>query len=214
MVLGFAGIFGGNARTAAVAATAKSSPAKQLQTKAATGFGPALKAAVQSEVKAATRVSPIAVATSQRRVISAKVTSLRDSYTPSSALTLLTGLPPLTVPASTVPAVPTTTSTPVAAGTKSAATPTAAATDGVADGNATVLDALKAGLVQAGVDISGMQFTRHQDLVTYPGGSYVNDLISFSANSGQTHEYMTNLVGIAPKVTVAEIQQLMAGNRG
>ena len=77
-----------------------------------------------------------------------------------------------------------------------------------------MVDTLKAALIQAGVDIGGMTFSRHQDVVTYPGGSYVNDLISFSASSGQTHEYMTNLVGIAPQVTVAEIQQLMAGNRG
>lgn len=187
MALGFAGIFGGNTRTAPVV-TAKPPPVNQLQTKAETAFGPALKSALHPVAR------PAGVVASQKHAVSARVLAAGDRYTPSASLTLLNGLPPVITSPS-----PTGTATP--------------ATLIPADSGATVVDTLKAALTQAGVDISGMQFSRHQDIVTYPGGSYVNDMISFSANSGQTHEYMTNLVGIAPQVTVAEIQQLMAGNR-
>ena len=93
-------------------------------------------------------------------------------------------------------------------------TPTPTSPTSVDETTPSVIDTLKAALVQAGMDISGMQFTQHKDIVTYPGGSYVNDLISFQAANGQSHDYMTNLVSIAPQVTVTEIQHLMAGNRG
>ncbi len=73
--------------------------------------------------------------------------------------------------------------------------------------------ALKAALIANGMDISGMQFSEHRDLVTYPGGSYINDLISLQTGT-KSHEYMANLVALNPQVTVNEIQQLLAGNRG
>ena len=119
-----------------------------------------------------------------------------------SSLTLVNGLPPVTTP-TTTPTIPTT--------KKSTMTTASDTTD---DPPPSVIDRLKAGLIAAGIDISGMQFTEHRDLETYPGGSYVNDMISLKTSTGQSHEYMTDLVAIAPQVTVTEIQQLLLGHRG
>lgn len=174
MVLGFAGIFGGNARPAAEA-----TPVSHSQTKAASTFSPVLKAALEPA-----RVSKPAALASQKHALSAKSSS---QPVKNASLTLTPGLNV------TTPGAP-------AAGTPDPPPPTA-------------IDALKAALVRAGVDTTNMQFQEHQDVVTYPGGSYVNDLISFQSGD-KTHEYMTNLVSIAPQVTVTEIQQLLAGNRG
>ena len=199
MVSGVAGIFGGNVRTAPV----KAAPARNSNST----FAPALRQAVAAKATV-----------SQKNVtVNAKTSALRDSFLPSlrilsatrptsvktlasvdtdasintpssTGLTLTNGLPTVTVPTGQTSATP-------------AATPS-------------VIDTLKAALVASGVDISQMQFNQHRDLVTYPTGSYINDIISFKASSGQTHEYMTDLVAAAPQVTVNEIQQLLAGNRG
>ena len=181
MVLGSAGIFGGNERSVAVA-PAQRSPVRHSVTKTGSPFAPALKQAIHS-----------ARAVSQKTAASVKIPPARDTV--SSSVNLVNGLPPLTTPASH---------------------PTSAATAAptTADPGSTVVDTLKAALVQSGVDISGMQFTEHRDLVTYPGGSYINDIISLQAPNGRTHDYMTDLVALSPQVTVNEIQQLMAGNRG
>ena len=191
MVVGFAGIFGGQARSAPVSGP-KAAAVKQTQTKGVSAFTPTLKAEIS------------AAPASQKHAVIAKSLSARDTYSPSksAALTLVTGLPPLTAPGNS-----TSSSGPVDDVPKTAPAVKA-------DSAPSVIDKLKAALVQAGIDISGMQFSQHQDVVTYPGGSYINDLISFQASNGQTHEYMTSLVSIAPQVTVTEIQQLMAGKRG
>ena len=180
MVLGFTGIFGGNARSAAVP-VAKRGPVSHPQTKAASTFSPLLKAALHT-----------ASIPSQKHASSAKSLPVGDTNT---SLSLVPGSLPATIPGTT--ASRSNTAAPAATG--SGATP--------------VIDVLKAALTQAGIDISGMQFNQHQDVVSYPGGSYINDLVSFQVGD-KTHEYMANLVSIAPQVTVTEIQQLMAGNRG
>ena len=181
MVLGSAGIFGGNERSAAIA-PAKIAPVRHPVPKTESPFAPALKQAIHS-----------ARAVSQKAAASVKIPPARDTV--SSSLNLVNGLPPVSTPASN-PA------------------PAATTTPAAANPGPTVIDTLKAALVQAGVDISSMQFTEHRDLVTYPGGSYINDIISLQAPNGRTHEYMTDLVALSPQVTVNEIQQLMAGNRG
>jgi len=189
MVLGSLGLFGGNERsTAAPSTTAKTTKvaAQHPAAKTTSTFAPALKQAIHS--------TP---AVSQKVAASAKSAPVRDTISPS--LSLVTGLPPLTTP-TTTPTTPTKTSINAPA----AADPPAPS----------VVDTLKAALVANGVDISGMQFTEHRDLVTYPGGSFINDIISLQTDSGRTHDYMTDLVALSPQVTVNEIQQLMAGNRG
>jgi len=170
MVLGSAGIFGGNEKTPVV-----STATKPLQTdkKTVSPFSPLMHDLINK-----------AGAPSQNRAVKAKPMSQSDGNT---AINLVTGLPPVT-------------------------TPITANTD-TTDQQPSAIDLLKAALVQNGMDISGMQFNEHKDIVTYPGGAYVNDLISFQ-DGIRTHEYMANLVAINPQVTVNEIQQLLAGNRG
>ena len=181
MVIGFAGIFGGNARPAPVSG-ARPAPGSVPHTKAASSFSPVLHEVIQP-----------APSPRQKHVIAGKSLPTADAnLSPGKGLQLRAGVsmasPTSTQPLQIISAPPVDTST--------------------------VIDTLRAALVQAGVDISGMQFNQHHDVVTYPGGSYVNDLISFQSASGRTHEYMANLTEIAPQVTVVEIQQLMAGNRG
>ena len=43
--------------------------------------------------------------------------------------------------------------------------------------------------------------------MTYPGGSFINDIVSMQSSTGRSHDYMASLVAIAPQVTVTEIQQ-------
>lgn len=191
MVLGMAGIFGGNEKSVGVSAPA-GSPAKQTEVNKASEFSPLLDDALRSRVTG-----------SQKRAVIAKYVAASDTNT---SLNLVNGLPPIPTP--TVP--PTTTSTSTT-GIKT--TPTAPTVPAASAGGSSALDLLKAALVGAGVDISGMQFAEHQDLVTYPGGSYTNDLISLQAGS-HSHEYTANLVAADPQVTVNEIEQLLAGNRG
>ena len=126
---------------------------------------------------------------SQKSVVTAKSSTAAAT---NSSLTLLNGLPPVKVLTddSTPPPPP-----PAAA----AAAPSP-------------VDVLTAALTQAGVDTRGMQFQEHTDVVTYPGGSYTNHLITMTAG-GKTQDYMADLMMINPHVTVVEIQQLLAGNR-
>ncbi len=181
MVIGFAGIFGGNARPAPVSG-ARPAPAIDPQAKTGSSFSPVLHDIIH----------PLP-GPRQKHVISAKTLPMADA-----------NLSPLKGPQlKAVVTTPTPSITQPIQGNQASAVDTT-----------TVIDTLKAALVQAGVDVSGMHFDQHQDVVTYPGGSYVNDLISFQSASGRTHEYMSNLTEIAPQVTVVEIQQLMAGNRG
>ena len=181
MLIGFAGIFGGNTRPTPVSG-ARPASAIGPQTKSTTPFSPVLHEVTQP-----------APSPRQNHVAVGKSLAIADAnLSPAKGLQLTTRLKI---------APPTTTHT--NEGKQAASIDTS-----------TVIDTLKTALIQAGVDISGMEFSQHHDVVTYPGGSFVNDLISFQSASGRTHEYMANLTKIAPQVTVVEIQQLMAGNRG
>lgn len=201
MVLGSAGIFGGNERARAVS-LAKPITVKQTQEKAAAAaFGPLLKAASHSASAAILKPTVAAKVLAGARNVAVRSSppavapALRTGVIrPAAALNLVSGLPPVGATTTTGTSGTTTVG-------KEAAPPS-------------VIDTLKAALIQAGVDINGMQFTEHRDLVTYPTGSYINDMISLSTSGGRSHEYMTDLVAIAPQVTVNEIQQLLLGNRG
>lgn len=202
MVIGSASMFGGNIRPAPVsgarAIVSSSTPSsKTAQTKAASPFSPVLNTVLHP-----------APAPSQKRVTAGKTPSTADTN-----VSLVTGMPPVSAPSATGTTTPSTTveTTPT---TQHATAPTPLVNDATAVDTSSVITTLKNALALAGVDTTGMQFTQRQDVVSFPEGSYVNDLISFKAASGQTHEYMANLTALAPQVTVVEIQQLMAGNRG
>jgi hypothetical protein len=221
MVLGMAGIFGGNdvtqpasapATTAAHASGTGSAFRRPVQTTAASTFSPLLDEALKTASKA-----PAALTTSrtaralitsnliQNRGAGGTITSDSDA---NPSLTLVNGLPPITpgggaTGTTTTPTTTTPTTTPA---TGSGSSPVATAPTV----NPTVA-ALEAALTASGVDVSQLQFNEHQDLCTYPGGSYINDLITVQDASGQTADYMTNLVALNPQVTVTEIQEMMAG---
>lgn len=208
MVLGSAGIFGGNARTVAISPT-KAATAKQPQTKHTLAFAPTLKTAVQVTPLATAKSSAGADILTNANNLTAKslarpaVNHILATANASTSILLTTGLPAVAIP-----------STPAVAPAAKKATTATVAPAATATDPPTVIDTLKAALLNAGMDITGMEFTEHRDLVTYPGGSYINDLISLKTSGGRTHDYMTDLVAIAPQVTVVEIQQLLAGNRG
>ena len=196
MVLGSAGIFGGNERSKPISA-AKPASVKQGQAKAAVStFAPVFKAATQAASVAILKPTVAAKVLTGAKNVAVK--SSPRAVRTAAALTLTNGLPPVGTITTTTPTTSTTGTTPTVKD----------------DTTATVIDTLKAALVQSGIDISGMTFIERRDLVTYPTGSYINDIISLQTSGGQSHEYMTNLVAIAPQVTVNEIQQLLLGNRG
>lgn len=75
-------------------------------------------------------------------------------------------------------------------------------------GDAAILQSLKNALGLAGVDFSSLGLEAHNDIVTYPGGAYLNSYISVTAN-GHTEGLMTNLVGINPNVAVLDIKHML-----
>jgi hypothetical protein len=75
-------------------------------------------------------------------------------------------------------------------------------------GDAATLQGLEDALISAGIDYSSLGLATHQDVVTYPGGSYTNRYISVSAN-GHDSELMTDLVNISPKVAVGDIERML-----
>jgi hypothetical protein len=188
MVLGSAGIFGGNEKSVGVTAP-KSPQTHQKQSQGISAFSPHLRDALIPNASH-----------SQKRAVIANTLATTDA---NASLNLVNGLPPITTPTGN-----TSNGSTAGSGSGSVTPRLATTTDQLS-----TLEILKASLIKAGVDTTGMQFTQHQDLVTYPGGSYVNDLIDLQVG-GKSHTYMANLVALDPKVTVVEIEQLLAGARG
>ncbi|MGC8794300.1 MAG: hypothetical protein ACP5U2_13005, partial [Bryobacteraceae bacterium] len=72
---------------------------------------------------------------------------------------------------------------------------------------------LKAALKQTGLDPEAFSFTEVRELVSYPGGAYVNHQILFQG--GAAHEYYDVALMLRnPDVTVTEIRRLLASNVG
>jgi hypothetical protein len=78
-----------------------------------------------------------------------------------------------------------------------------------AEADALVVKALKDALSAAGVNFDALGLAAHEDVVTYPGGSYINRYISVTTKSGHMEGLMTDLVAINPKVAVLDIQRMM-----
>jgi hypothetical protein len=72
-----------------------------------------------------------------------------------------------------------------------------------------VVQSLKDALTAAGISVEGLGLTAHTDVVTYPGGSYINRYISVNAH-GHEEGLMTNLVAIDPKVAVVDVKNMLA----
>jgi hypothetical protein len=226
MVHGMAGIFGGNERSTAVSGMATHG-VKRMQPVEPSTFSPLLGEVLQKtgigQGATGSGLSSTGLKKLQQIAPSTFSPFLGDSlqklYTPSktdgasvktasadgtnTSLTLVNGLPPVTVP-TTAPTETTTTPTPPVTSTTPASGTTPAPVVN------TAVAALEAALTQAGVDISQLQFNEHQDTVGFPGGNYINDEITVQYGN-QTAEYGTGLVAASPQTTVVEIQEMMAG---
>lgn len=77
-----------------------------------------------------------------------------------------------------------------------------------ADADAAVVKSLQDALAAAGVKFDGLGLAAHEDVVTHPGGSYVNRYISVTAN-GHAEGLMTDLVAINPKIAVLDIKRML-----
>ena len=71
---------------------------------------------------------------------------------------------------------------------------------------------LSADLLKRGLDPASFQFSYSEQTVGYPGGSYVNKLISAKVN-GQTENYDAGLVLKNPQIASVEILRLLTGAR-
>jgi hypothetical protein len=76
-------------------------------------------------------------------------------------------------------------------------------------GDAAVVQALNDALAAAGINTDGLNLTAHTDLVTYPGGAYINRYISVEAH-GHEEGLMTDLVSMNPNVAVLDIRNMLA----
>jgi hypothetical protein len=83
----------------------------------------------------------------------------------------------------------------------------APATPAVQDDDA-IVQSLKDALTAAGVNFQGLGLAAHQDVVTYPGGTYTNRYISVSTN-GHEEGLMTDLVAMNPNVAVLDIKHML-----
>ncbi len=70
---------------------------------------------------------------------------------------------------------------------------------------------VSADLVKRGIDPASFQFSYSEQTVTYPGGSYVNKLISAKMN-GQTENYDAGLVLKSPQVAAVEMLRLFSSS--
>lgn len=71
------------------------------------------------------------------------------------------------------------------------------------------VDTLKQALRQAGMDPDRFALTEVRELVTYPGGGYVNHQVLFEAGAAREY-YDVALMLRNPEVTVTEIRRLLA----
>ncbi len=70
---------------------------------------------------------------------------------------------------------------------------------------------VSADLVKRGIDPASFQFSYSEQTITYPGGSYVNRLISAKVN-GQTENYDAGLVLKSPQVAAVEMLRLFSSS--
>lgn len=70
------------------------------------------------------------------------------------------------------------------------------------------MQALKDALGAAGINTDGLDLRPHTEVVTYPGGAYINRYISVQAH-GHEEGLMTDLVAMNPKIAVLDIQRMM-----
>jgi hypothetical protein len=77
-----------------------------------------------------------------------------------------------------------------------------------AEADAAIVKSLQDALAAAGINTAGLGLAAHEDVVTYPGGSYINRYISVNTN-GHVAGLMTDLVSINPKIAVLDIKRML-----
>lgn len=79
-----------------------------------------------------------------------------------------------------------------------------------AEADALVVDRLKQALTAAGVSFESLGLAAHEDVVAYPGGSYIHRYISVRNNlTGHVDGLMTDLVAMNPQIAVVDIQRML-----
>jgi hypothetical protein len=64
-------------------------------------------------------------------------------------------------------------------------------------------------LASAGLPASGVKFTRSDEMVGYPGGSYRNHVITAEFSDGRRESFGVDLMMRNPRVTVVELGRMM-----
>ena len=67
-------------------------------------------------------------------------------------------------------------------------------------------------LTAAGIGASGVKFTRLDEMVGYPGGSYRNHIITAEFSDGRRESFGVDLMMRNPRVTVAELGRMLGFN--
>jgi hypothetical protein len=73
----------------------------------------------------------------------------------------------------------------------------------------TPVDALAAALVSLGIDPQSLKMVAHNDPVAFPGGGWINHLITVTTATGKEETFMADLVGKTPQVAAVEVQELI-----
>jgi hypothetical protein len=104
--------------------------------------------------------------------------------------------------------VPAASSSP-AAGAAAASAPAAAAS--APEGNlSSPIEVLRNALKSAGLDPDRFSLTESREVVGYPGGSYLNHVITAEFGNGLRESYGVQLMLRNPQVTVVEMRRLLA----
>jgi hypothetical protein len=68
---------------------------------------------------------------------------------------------------------------------------------------------LTSALTAAGLPFNGLKFTRSDEMVGYPGGSYRNHVIMAEFSDGRRESFGVDLMMRNPRVTVVELGRMM-----
>jgi hypothetical protein len=131
-----------------------------------------------------------------------KVTS--SSTGSGTSLVLVPGLPPVTSGSGA------TTGSGTGTAGSGSTTPAAAAGAATPPTPQTPMDVLSAALLANGINPASLGLVQTSTPVWYPGGGWINNLISMNSPTGQ-HNFTVELMLLNPQVTVNEIKKIIAG---
>lgn len=71
------------------------------------------------------------------------------------------------------------------------------------------MNAVKQAMMNAGIPLDGVSFSYREELVWYPGGNWVNHMLTASTSDGRSIDFSANLAERSPHVTAAEIDSFL-----